>query len=105
MGYNIAFKTSTLKNLIVSDRDKKTKIGGVNAIPIVTIITHYTSVILVKQSEIYKQGLNNIKIPSHQYTETQNFLKKMLLANEEAQPKWEEAKVLVTPHIECMLDI
>ena len=32
-------------------------------------------------------------------------LKKKLLANKEAQPKWEEAKVLVTPHTEYMQDI
>ena len=104
MEYNIAFKTSALKKFIVSDRDKKTKVGGVYAIPIVTNnnTLYYigkTKRNLQTRIKEHKNSLTSI------YGNTELKKKKMLLANKEAQPKWEEAKILATPHTEYMSDI
>ena len=73
-----------MKNFIVSDRDKKAKVGRVYAIPIVIIndMFYYigkTERNLQKRIKEHKNSLTSI------YGNT--VLKKTLLANKEAQPK------------------
>ena len=53
---------------------RENRVENIPVLYFVNFVLYYQNVILflLKQNEIYKQGLKNIKIPSLQYTETQN---------------------------------
>ena len=101
MGYNIAFKTIKLRNLIVSDRDAN-KVGGVYYIPVK--FDNETLCYIGKTKRNLKKRIKE-HIDSLSSIYGNSALKEFLLNNRNAVPLWENAKILISPPNLVQLDV